>query len=483
MAQPTITVRIAFATDPLADTPTWTDVSSDVMSFSTRRGRQHELNREEAGTATVVLLNTSGNYWPDNTGGDYYGNIAPAKKINIRASYDDTINYIGRIDINETIEMLKEFQYLKSGSNTVAVDGGYTDHTQTVIPAGYTAVATTGTATVSGSPVSLSAGTSTVTTSGTGNINITLTPVTYDLFTGYIEAWRPGFQQAPIQGPIMTLQCADGLKLLAGVNLNDGTGYSEEKSGTRIGNVLDDIGWPAADRDIDAGQSDVIATGALVNENAVSHLRDVQNTELGILYVSGAGNMVFQDRHARLVDSTSYTSNATFGDTSGSLGVYRFDLALEDTYIYNDIRVTRDGGTEQAVSDSDSQDDYSIRTLVKSGLLMTSDTEAEDHAGYLLYRWKSPAIRAKSIALKPHGDPLNIYPKALGYELGYRIKVELDQADHSQEYYIEHISHDWKAIDPVGLVTSWGLTYADEVMWLLGDTNFSQLGQTTRLGY
>lgn len=83
-----IICRIALAdTSVTQDTPTWTDVSADLISLSITRGRQHELNRIEAGTARITLLNTSGNYWPSNAAGDYYPNINPLKRINIRAVY------------------------------------------------------------------------------------------------------------------------------------------------------------------------------------------------------------------------------------------------------------------------------------------------------------------------------------------------------------------------------------------------------------
>ena len=54
--------RIAFDTDPFAVTPTWTNVDSDLLSFSCKKGRKHQLDRMEAGTATIILNNNSGNY-------------------------------------------------------------------------------------------------------------------------------------------------------------------------------------------------------------------------------------------------------------------------------------------------------------------------------------------------------------------------------------------------------------------------------------
>jgi hypothetical protein len=87
-------VAISFSGNTLDLSPAFTDVSSDVMSVAVRRGRQHELNRIEAGTAKIVLLNTSGNYWPDNSGGSYYGNIEPLKRVKVWIEYNSTNYYI-----------------------------------------------------------------------------------------------------------------------------------------------------------------------------------------------------------------------------------------------------------------------------------------------------------------------------------------------------------------------------------------------------
>ncbi len=44
-----IVVRIAFASDAFTGSPSWTDVSSYLVSYSLKRGRQNELDRMEAG--------------------------------------------------------------------------------------------------------------------------------------------------------------------------------------------------------------------------------------------------------------------------------------------------------------------------------------------------------------------------------------------------------------------------------------------------
>ena len=74
----------------LADAPAdVVDVSDIALRVSIRRGRNRVLNSFEAGTATVVLEDESGDYNPQNTSSPYYGKLLPLRKIRIYADYDD----------------------------------------------------------------------------------------------------------------------------------------------------------------------------------------------------------------------------------------------------------------------------------------------------------------------------------------------------------------------------------------------------------
>jgi hypothetical protein len=388
----TYNTRIAFGDNPFATAPTWSDVTSDLMNFTIRRGRQYELNRMESGTAEVTLTNIDGDYWPNNTSSAYYGDILPWKRINIRAAYDYNV---------------------------------------------------------------------------------------YDLYTGYIESWNPDFIIRPINAPIMKLTCADGIKSVSQLLLNNTTGYSLEASGTRIDNILDDLGWPTTSRSLDTGQSNVQATGVLTNTNAMSHAFTVQDTELGILFVSPSGSMMYQDRHARL--KSPYTvSQATFGDSAGELGYTEILLAHEDLRIYNDIRITRLSGTEQVATSTTSIDAYGKRGLQKPSLLMTSDADALAQAQYLLNRYQTPAMRVRQITVKPNSDPADLYSKVFGYDISTRITIRLAQASLNKDYHIEGIRHSWNVTNPEGLQTTWMLTDAAvDSAWILDSTTASILGVTT----
>jgi len=85
-------VRVAFATAPFAAVPTWSEITGDVRRINIHRGRSHDLDRMEAGTATIELINLQGNYWPNNTSGLYTPNIKPGKRLNVRANYN-SIDY------------------------------------------------------------------------------------------------------------------------------------------------------------------------------------------------------------------------------------------------------------------------------------------------------------------------------------------------------------------------------------------------------
>lgn len=381
MSAPTYICRIAFASNPFDNVPTWADVSDTLMSFHIRRGRQWELNRMEAGTAAIRLKNIAGDYWPTSTTGAYTPNVLPWKRINIRATYSGT---------------------------------------------------------------------------------------TYDLYTGYIESWQPDFILRPIKAPVMDLQCADGIKNLSQYLLNN-AGYIQELSGTRIDNTLTTLGWPSTARNLNAGQSPIQATGVLENVNAMTHLFTVEDTELGILYNSPSGDMVFQDRHARLKAPYTASQGAFGDDLSIYLGYTGIEFSFEDLRVYNDIRVTPLGGTEQVATSTTSQDKYGPRSLSRPSLLMVNDAEALSQAQYLRTRYAQPVMRCRQIEIRPNQNPDGIYPKALGFDVSTRITIALDQASIRNDYHIEGISHDWDVLDPAGLKTTWMLTEVTlDIDWIWG---------------
>jgi len=87
--------EIAFDSNPLDSSQSWTDVSAYLRSFDTTRGRISNLAEFQTGTATVTLDNRDNRFSPNQT--TYYYDatnartkIQPLKRLRIRAEYDST---------------------------------------------------------------------------------------------------------------------------------------------------------------------------------------------------------------------------------------------------------------------------------------------------------------------------------------------------------------------------------------------------------
>jgi hypothetical protein len=71
------------------------DVSSKVMKVNATKARNLIQDQYEAGTATVRILDTNGDFNPQNTSSPYYGYLLPLRKILISAIYSGTTYAIG----------------------------------------------------------------------------------------------------------------------------------------------------------------------------------------------------------------------------------------------------------------------------------------------------------------------------------------------------------------------------------------------------
>ena len=88
-----------------------------------------------------------------------------------------------------------------------------------------------------------------------------------------------------------------------------------------IGDILDGVGWPAGDRDLDTGLT-TISRFWISGKKAIDAIRLVEETESGFILETKDGKVAFQNRHHRLTETASTTSQATFSDASGATNTY-----------------------------------------------------------------------------------------------------------------------------------------------------------------
>ncbi len=84
----TLTVEAAFGDNPLTAVPIYVDITADVRSFDTERGRDNLSDRIRTGKATVILDNSAGGYTPFDTAGANTPDVIPMVPFRISAQYD-----------------------------------------------------------------------------------------------------------------------------------------------------------------------------------------------------------------------------------------------------------------------------------------------------------------------------------------------------------------------------------------------------------
>ncbi len=266
-------------------------------------------------------------------------------------------------------------------------------------------------------------------------IQATWQGVTYDRFNGYIEDWPQAWTQGPAGDAWVEVTAVDAFKVLALAKVN--TTRSAELSGTRVNAILDAVGWPAADRAIDAGLTTVQGS-TLVDEPALSHLQLVETTEGGVLFVSRDGKITFLDRTKPVTVALDAT-NLTWGDSGLEKDYADLSTSFDDSQIWNDAKVTAPGKTDQTASDATSQTRYFRRTRVEGGI-WNDQNEMQSKAQYLVARFGEPALRVTGLDLSSaRGDDVQ-WPHILPRELHDKVRARkrpVGGGTISQDSFIE----------------------------------------------
>lgn len=246
--------------------------------------------------------------------------------------------------------------------------------------------------------------------------------VVYDLWRGFADGWDIVYPSPAVS--TATVSATDAQKVFGSRNRVAlagpvGTG---ELPGPRVRRILNGVGWPAADRLVEQGNTPL--AGTLLDGDPWAELVLVQDTELGEVYVDAAGKVVFKGRYAVLTDAVSATSQAIFGrHTEGELPYVALVPSYDDADIRNVVRIARQDGVPQEARDSQSVAEFLEKTHERTDLLMQTDTDAAAYAQYLLASSKDAVLRFSQIVVNPHANPAALFPQVLRRDFGDRITV------------------------------------------------------------
>ena len=132
---------------------------------------------------------------------------------------------------------------------------------------------------------------------------------TYTLFRGHTDD-NP--LNPDLDNKTVAVSLVDGLADLQGQNISTEL-FSGIRTGDAITKVLDAVGWPAADRDIDPGAT-VIPWWWEDQTDALNAIEKIVQSEgsPSLVTIDPDGKLLFLDRHHRLLNARSITSQATF---------------------------------------------------------------------------------------------------------------------------------------------------------------------------
>lgn len=136
----------------------------------------------------------------------------------------------------------------------------------------------------------------------------------YTFYRGFLDDYT--VQPNPTDRSVQ-FSCLDVLARFQGVTLSTPLLGPGVRTGTAVGALLDQLGWPAALRDIDLGATTIPwwweeGTDGLT---ALTRILAAEGPP-AIVYMGSSGAFTFRDRHHRLIRPASLTEQATF--TSGT---------------------------------------------------------------------------------------------------------------------------------------------------------------------
>ena len=241
---------------------------------------------------------------------------------------------------------------------------------------------------------------------------------TYNIFSGFITSYVNTQPKDATEVAYTTISAVDAFRLLQNAQISTVTGSTVgDLSGTRVGQILDQISWPATMRDIDAGLTTLQADPGTAR-TSLAAIQTVTDSEYGAFYVDAFGDFIFQDRS--VTAGSIGGTVTTFNDDGTGIKYANANWKLDDTLIFNSAQVSRTGGTPQTAINQASIDKYFIHSYNLQDLLMQTDAVALQYAQAYVASRAETEVRCDGIAL-------DLYTP--DYNTGILAALELDFFD------------------------------------------------------
>jgi hypothetical protein len=197
-------------------------------------------------------------------------------------------------------------------------------------------------------------------------------------------------------------------------------GFIEQRSDVRVGAVLDSVGSQAP-RSLGVGIRSVLPA-FMEGQAPLEEMRSAMQGENvdAVLFIARDGTATFlPDGHR---SSSPYnTVQATFDDDGTDLPYLDVDVDYSESFLYNQVNGTRDGGTLQTVTDATSIARYFRHVLSLPSLPNISDANVLTIVTALLAKHKDPMQRITRLTLTT--DEPAVTEAVFRRDIGDKIRV------------------------------------------------------------
>jgi hypothetical protein len=227
-------------------------------------------------------------------------------------------------------------------------------------------------------------------------VSATYNSNSYWLFSGYTSSYNYSYPKDQELGYV-EIQATDAFRLFNLSNVTTITGATAgETTGSRMGDILNQISFPATMRSLDTGNTTVQADPSSTR-TSLQAMKNVEFSEQGAFYMSPEGNAIFKSRSnlQKMAGGTqTYFSNAGDG-----IGYFNITTALDDKLVINQANITRLGGTMQSASDATSIATYFPHSMNQSSLVVETDAETLNIAKAYVATRKDTSLRIDNLTL------------------------------------------------------------------------------------
>jgi hypothetical protein len=199
------------------------------------------------------------------------------------------------------------------------------------------------------------------------------------------------------------VSCVDGVAFLQAADLPELTtaAGAGETAADRITRILDRVGWPAAQRDLDPVTANTMQASTLA-ASAWSDILLTADSDAGYLWMDRTGKLVYRTRGAiAALPSLTFSSSAT---TAGK-DYAGITITRDVGQVYNSVNLARANSRAVFVEDQTAQAEIGqVRGYSRSDLVCETDDQVGDVASWVLGVFASLVTRVEEIVLEPPAD-------------------------------------------------------------------------------